>query len=181
MMLIIDTVAAITTMHVICIVIVPIKKFNYPLYLDDDVFTLLQCPSDTINKAKFMKYTGLGTFLFAFYTLTCYKCYTTKYSFPVTTGKGKNAKPVADQPCWFDLKRNDCAKCKPGGVQCGAPMEKVTTTVFVFATVFVVVFANCICTVFAVVPEQEVKDGMSGNSSVQVHSLIHRLPLLLGS
>merc|ERR1712142_700549 len=38
--------------------------------------------------------------------------------------KGKNAKPVADQPCWFDLKRNDCAKCKPGGVQCGAPMEK---------------------------------------------------------
>ena len=25
----------------------------------------------------------------------------------------------------FDLKRNDCAKCKPGGVQCGAPMEKV--------------------------------------------------------
>merc|ERR1711974_32708 len=50
-----------------------------------------KCPSDTINKAKFMKYT-------------------------VTTGKGKNAKPVADQPCWFDLKRNDCAKCKPGGV-----------------------------------------------------------------
>ena len=38
--------------------------------------------------------------------------------------KGENAKPVADQPCWFDLKRNDCAKCKPGGVQCGAPMEK---------------------------------------------------------
>jgi len=58
-----------------------------------------KCPADTINKAKFMKYT-------------------------VTTGKGKNAKPVADQPCWFDLKRNDCAKCKPGGVQCGAPMEK---------------------------------------------------------
>ena len=81
MMLIIDTVAAITTMHVICIVIVPIKKFNYPLNLDDDVFTLLQCPSDTINKAKFMKYTGLGTFLFAFYTLTCYKCYPTNISF----------------------------------------------------------------------------------------------------
>merc|ERR1712115_979 len=58
-----------------------------------------KCPADSINKAKFMKYT-------------------------VTTGKGKNAKPVADQPCWFDLKRNDCAKCKPGGVQCGAPMEK---------------------------------------------------------
>ena len=58
-----------------------------------------KCPADTINKAKFMKYT-------------------------YTTGKGKNAKPVADQPCWFDLKRNDCAKCKPGGVQCGAPMEK---------------------------------------------------------
>ena len=136
-MLIIDTVAAITTMHVICIVIVPIKKLNYPLYLDDDVFTLLQCPSDTINKAKFMKYTGLGTFLFAFYTLTCYKCYTTKYSFPVTTGKGKNAKPVADQPCWFDLKRNDCAKCKPGGVQCGAPMEKVTTQC--------ICICDCIC------------------------------------
>merc|ERR1711963_820164 len=58
-----------------------------------------KCPADSINKAKFMKYT-------------------------VTTGKGKNAKPVADQPGWFDLKRNDCAKCKPGGVQCGAPMEK---------------------------------------------------------
>merc|ERR1712013_407382 len=58
-----------------------------------------KCPADSINKAKFMKYT-------------------------VTTGKGKNAKPVADQPCWLDLKRNDCAKCKPGGVQCGAPMEK---------------------------------------------------------
>ena len=35
----------------------------------------------------------------------------------------------------FDLKRNDCAKCKPGGVQCGAPMEKVDNqhdSVFVF-------------------------------------------------
>jgi len=57
------------------------------------------CPADSINKAYFMKYT-------------------------VTTRKGKNPKPVADQPCWFDLKRNDCAKCRPGGVQCGAPMEK---------------------------------------------------------
>ena len=144
-MLIIDTVAAITTMHVICIVIVPIKKLNYPLYLDDDVFTLLQCPSDTINKAKFMKYTGLGTFLFAFYTLTCYKCYTTKYSFPVTTGKGKNAKPVADQPCWFDLKRNDCAKCKPGGVQCGAPMEKVTTQCICICDCI----CSCVCKLFS--------------------------------
>ena len=70
-------------------------------------------------------------------------------NFSVTTGKGKNAKPVADQPCWFDLKRNDCAKCKPGGVQCGAPMEKVTTVLpylcLRFQTVFVIEFANCVC------------------------------------
>ena len=25
----------------------------------------------------------------------------------------------------FDPKRNDCAACKPGRVQCGPPMEKV--------------------------------------------------------
>ena len=68
----------------------------------------------------------------------------------MTTGKGKNAKPVADQPCWFDLKRNDCAKCKPGGVQCGAPMEKVTygvlknANLFVFSTVILFVFSNCV-------------------------------------
>ena len=150
---------------------------------------------------------------------------------PVTTGKGKNAKPVADQPCWFDLKRNDCAKCKPGGVQCGAPMEKVTTifvfvfshricicvfklyfyicfqtklhvcfklyvclclqTVFVFQHVFSVVFSNCLYLcfrpvfvfqhVFSVVPEQEVKDWLPWNPSVQVHSILYWIPLLLGS
>merc|ERR1712200_333472 len=42
----------------------------------------------------------------------------------VTTGKFGDAKPVADQPCRFDRTRNDCARCKPGRVQCPPPMEK---------------------------------------------------------
>ena len=41
----------------------------------------------------------------------------------------------------FDLKRNDCAKCKPGGVQCGAPMEKVDNQ---HDSVFLYLFANCV-------------------------------------
>jgi len=42
-------------------------------------------------------------------------------------GKGKEKDklvPVADQPCWWDLSRSDCAKCTNGGVQCGFPMHK---------------------------------------------------------
>jgi len=40
-------------------------------------------------------------------------------------GKGKDKLvPVADQPCWWDLSRSDCAKCLPGGVQCGFPMHR---------------------------------------------------------
>ena len=41
----------------------------------------------------------------------------------------------------FDLKRNDCAKCKPGGVQCGAPMEKVDNQ---HDSVFLYLFATCV-------------------------------------
>jgi len=37
--------------------------------------------------------------------------------------KGKDV-PVANQPCWWDLRRTDCAKCKPNGAQCGFPMHK---------------------------------------------------------
>ena len=33
-------------------------------------------------------------------------------------------RPIADAPCWFDLTRSDCGRCKNGGKQCGAPMEK---------------------------------------------------------
>lgn len=62
-----------------------------------------KCPKDEINETQFRK-------LFHRYT--------------VTTGQGKNIKPVANQTCWFNEKRNDCAMCKPDGQQCGAPMEK---------------------------------------------------------
>jgi len=37
--------------------------------------------------------------------------------------KGKTV-PVANQPCWWDLTRTDCAQCKDNGVQCGFPMHK---------------------------------------------------------
>jgi len=38
------------------------------------------------------------------------------------TNKGK---PVADQPCWWDLSaKPECAKCKPNGKACGFPMHK---------------------------------------------------------
>merc|ERR1712212_1170073 len=37
--------------------------------------------------------------------------------------KGKTV-PIADQPCWWDLTRTDCAKCKKNGAQCGFPMHK---------------------------------------------------------
>jgi len=33
-------------------------------------------------------------------------------------------KPVLGQPCWWDLSRSDCAKCKKGGKQCGFPMHE---------------------------------------------------------
>ena len=36
----------------------------------------------------------------------------------------KNKKPVADSPCWWDLKRSNCGTCKKGGKQCGYPMHK---------------------------------------------------------
>jgi len=46
----------------------------------------------------------------------------------VVRGKGKNRKviniPIADQPCWWDLNRSDCGKCKSNGQQCGYPMHK---------------------------------------------------------
>merc|ERR1712179_406801 len=41
-----------------------------------------------------------------------------------TTGSGKNIEPVAGEQCWWDLNRNDCAKCKPGGYPCGFPMHQ---------------------------------------------------------
>merc|ERR1712002_60771 len=40
-----------------------------------------------------------------------------------TKVKGKTV-PVANQPCWWDLTRTDCAQCINGGVQCGFPMHK---------------------------------------------------------
>ena len=52
----------------------------------------------------------------------------------------------------FDPKRNDCAKCKIGGVQCEAPMEKVYNqhdSVFVFICnlclyLYLYLFATCV-------------------------------------
>merc|ERR1719309_504394 len=32
--------------------------------------------------------------------------------------------PVADQRCWWDLSRTDCAHCLSNGAQCGFPMHK---------------------------------------------------------
>merc|ERR1711970_264834 len=37
--------------------------------------------------------------------------------------KGKTV-PIADQPCWWDNSKKDCALCKKTGVQCGYPMHK---------------------------------------------------------
>merc|ERR1711962_336887 len=37
--------------------------------------------------------------------------------------KGKEV-PVANQRCWWDLSRTDCALCKDNGAQCGFPMHK---------------------------------------------------------
>lgn len=31
-------------------------------------------------------------------------------------------------PCWFDLTRSDCACCKAGSVQCGAPLQNYCTS-----------------------------------------------------
>ena len=36
----------------------------------------------------------------------------------------KILRPVADAPCWFDLTRHDCGRCKNKGKQCGTPMQK---------------------------------------------------------
>merc|ERR1711902_459820 len=46
--------------------------------------------------------------------------------FKWTETKKVNGKlrPVTDAPCWFDLTRSDCGRCKNGGGQCGAPMER---------------------------------------------------------
>jgi len=37
---------------------------------------------------------------------------------------GGKLKPDATAPCWWDLSLTECAKCKPGGEQCGYPMHK---------------------------------------------------------
>ena len=37
---------------------------------------------------------------------------------------GGKVRPVADQACWFDASRTDCAQCKPTGQPCGFPMQK---------------------------------------------------------
>merc|ERR1712002_833987 len=37
--------------------------------------------------------------------------------------KGKQV-PVANQTCWWDNSKKDCALCKKTGVQCGFPMHK---------------------------------------------------------
>merc|ERR1719225_46833 len=58
-----------------------------------------KCPKDKVNKKQFYKFTE-------------------------TTKQGGKTKPVADAPCWFDLTRSDCGRCKNGGKQCGAPMER---------------------------------------------------------
>jgi len=59
----------------------------------------IKCPADTVNVKQFHKY---------------------------TTTKKVNGKirPVADAPCWFDLTRHDCGRCKNKGKQCGTPMQK---------------------------------------------------------
>jgi len=58
-----------------------------------------KCPADSISTKPFEKFTE-------------------------TTKKNGKTVPVADQPCWFDSTRSDCAKCKAGGVACGFPMHK---------------------------------------------------------
>jgi len=58
-----------------------------------------KCPQDSVNVKQFYKYT-------------------------VTEKKNGKIKPVADAPCWFDLTRNNCGRCKNKGKQCGAPMQK---------------------------------------------------------
>jgi len=44
--------------------------------------------------------------------------------FTVTKKVGGKTKPQADQVCWWNASLNECAKCKPGGIQCGFPMHK---------------------------------------------------------
>merc|ERR1711892_985546 len=44
--------------------------------------------------------------------------------FTVTKKVGGKTKPQADQACWWNASLNECAKCKPGGIQCGFPMHK---------------------------------------------------------
>ena len=63
--------------------------------------------------------------------ISCQKCPAIsdrdkKEFFKWTETKKVNGKlrPVTDAPCWFDLTRSDCGRCKKGGKQCGAPMEK---------------------------------------------------------
>lgn len=58
-----------------------------------------KCPVDSTNTKQFEKYTE-------------------------TKKVGGKVKPVANQPCWFDSSRSDCAKCKSNGQACGFPMQK---------------------------------------------------------
>jgi len=58
-----------------------------------------KCPVDNTSTKQFEKYT-------------------------VTKKVGGKVKPVADQPCWFDSSKTDCAQCKPTGQPCGFPMHK---------------------------------------------------------
>merc|ERR1712117_373 len=46
-----------------------------------------KCPQDSVNVKQFYKYT-------------------------VTEKKNGKIKPVSDAPCWFDLTRNNCGRCK---------------------------------------------------------------------
>jgi len=44
--------------------------------------------------------------------------------FTETEVKKDKKVPIADSPCWWDLSRQDCGRCKTNGVQCGYPMHK---------------------------------------------------------
>jgi len=65
-----------------------------------------KCPADQIKanpkllKKEFVKYTEMKR------------------------GKGGKLEPDATAPCWWDLTKTECAKCKEGGEQCGFPMHK---------------------------------------------------------
>ena len=58
-----------------------------------------QCPKNKVDKRQFYKWTQVSKV-------------------------GGKVRPVADAPCWFDLTRSDCARCRNNGKQCGAPMQR---------------------------------------------------------